>query len=57
VPEYADRGAIPTENPAFFSEMAETEFSERFDDTPLSRPGLAGMRRNWAAAMRSIEPR
>jgi len=57
VPEYQDRGAIDTGNPAFFEEMNDVEFAERFGDTPLERPGLSGMRRNWAAAARSLNPR
>jgi len=57
VPEYQDRGAIDTGNPAFFEEMNDEEFAERFGDTPLERPGLPGMRRNWAAAARSLNPR
>ncbi len=54
-PEYQDRGAIATEDPACFERMSETEFAQRFADTPLERPGLAGMRRNWAAAFHSLE--
>ena len=57
VPEYQDRDAIDTGNPAFFEEMNDVEFAERFGDTPLERPGLSGMRRNWAAAARSLNPR
>jgi epoxyqueuosine reductase len=56
VPEYQDRGTIDTRNPAFFSDMNEEEFAERFGDTPLERPGLSGMRRNWAAAAGSLDP-
>ena len=48
--EYQDREAIPLDDPAFFEAMSATEFTERFGDTPLERPGLSGMRRNWAAA-------
>lgn len=55
--EYQDRGAIDTGDPAFFEEMSESQFVERFGDTPLERPGLSGMRRNWAAAAKSLEPR
>jgi epoxyqueuosine reductase len=32
----------------------EPEFARRFGDTALSRPGLSRMRRNWAAAWRSL---
>ena len=54
-PEYQDREAIASEDPAFFERMDEAEFARRFADTPLERPGLAGMRRNWAAAFHSLE--
>ena len=50
---YADRGAIATGDPGFFDRMSAEEFSARFADTPLERPGLSGMRRNWAAAFQS----
>jgi epoxyqueuosine reductase QueG len=33
--------------------MDEEEFSQRFGDTPLARPGLKGMRRNVEAALAS----
>jgi epoxyqueuosine reductase len=54
-PEYQDREAIATGDPACFDRMDEAEFARRFADTPLERPGLAGMRRNWAAAFHSLE--
>jgi epoxyqueuosine reductase len=57
VAEYLDRGAVDTADPAFFDHLTEDQFAERFGDTPLTRPGLAGMRRNWAAAARSLESR
>jgi len=53
LPAYQDRGAIAVDDPGFFDRMAPEEFSARFGDTPLERPGLAGMRRNWAAGFRS----
>ena len=53
VAAYRDRGAIPTGDPEFFERMTPEEFTARFADTPLERPGLSGMRRNWAAAFRS----
>ena len=57
VAEYRDRGAMDIMDPSFFDAMTEDQFAERFGDTPLERPGLAGMRRNWTAAARSLEPR
>jgi epoxyqueuosine reductase len=56
VPEYQDRGAIAAEDPDFFDRMTEEEFDVRFGDTALERPGLRGMRRNWAAAFRGLQP-
>ncbi|MEO8199329.1 MAG: tRNA epoxyqueuosine(34) reductase QueG, partial [Gemmatimonadota bacterium] len=47
---YADRGELSEAGRQVFEEMSEEEFALRFGDTPLSRPGLAGMRRNWRAA-------
>jgi epoxyqueuosine reductase len=57
VVEYQDRGAVDPDDRSFFDSMTEDQFAERFGDTPLERPGLAGMRRNWLAAARSLEPR
>jgi epoxyqueuosine reductase len=56
VADYRDRGAIATDDPEFFERMTPVEFTARFADTPLERPGLLGMRRNWAAAFRSRAP-
>jgi len=53
VAAYRDRNAIATGDPEFFERMSPEEFRSRFADTPLERPGLSGMRRNWAAAFRS----
>ncbi|MDH4130363.1 MAG: tRNA epoxyqueuosine(34) reductase QueG [Gemmatimonadota bacterium] len=43
-----------TADPSYFAAMSDEEFAARFADTPLARPGLERMRRNWAAAFRSI---
>ena len=53
--EYQDRGAIGLTDTEHFARMSETEFAQRFADTPLERPGLTGMRRNWTAAFQSLE--
>jgi epoxyqueuosine reductase len=53
--EYQDRGALALDDPGFFDRMTEAEFAGRFADTPLERPGLERMRRNWRAAFRSLE--
>lgn len=57
VAAYQDRGAIATDDPEFFDRMTPQEFAARFSDTPLERPGLAGMRRNWSTAFRSRRDR
>jgi epoxyqueuosine reductase len=52
-PAYRDRGDLDPTDPRFFDAMTPEEFARRFHDTPLERPGLAGMRRNWQAAWES----
>jgi epoxyqueuosine reductase len=52
--EYRDRGALDLRDPGFFERMSPSDFDARFGDTPLERPGLAGMRRNWAGASRRL---
>lgn len=42
--------------PTYFEEMTEDEFARSFGDTPLERPGLEGMRRNFRAAFGSACP-
>lgn len=44
------------EDAGYFDRMTPEEFEDRFGDTPLSRPGLERMRRNWAAAWQSRKP-
>jgi epoxyqueuosine reductase len=53
VPDYLPRGDLEQAGPSFFEELSEAEFERRFGDTALTRPGLAGMRRNWRVAFRS----
>lgn len=53
---YQDRGAVDRSDPGFFERMSADEFAERFSDTPLERPGLDRMRRNFANAFRSASP-
>jgi epoxyqueuosine reductase len=50
---YHDRGAVPLDDPLGFERMTAETFDRLFADTPLERPGLAGMRRNWTAAFAS----
>jgi len=47
-PEFAPRPIwAESGNRDFFEHMDEKSFGAQFSDTPLERPGLAGMRRNW----------
>jgi epoxyqueuosine reductase len=50
VPEFHPSAELRGAGRDFFESMTEEEFSDRFGDTPLERPGLAGMRRNFRAA-------
>jgi epoxyqueuosine reductase len=54
VPAFHSRGELDHAGRDFFEKMDEAEFQERFGDTALARPGLANMRRNWAAAWSSL---
>jgi epoxyqueuosine reductase len=54
VPEFRSRTVLPEHDLEMFEAMDEQEFTHRFGDTPLERPGLAGMRRNVRAAMASV---
>lgn len=54
VPEFAWRAAPDRRDPGYFARMETEEFDERFGETPFERPGLEGMRRNWAAAFDSL---
>jgi epoxyqueuosine reductase len=53
VPEFQPRQTFEVVDPDLFEEMTEEDFDRRFADTPLERPGLSGMRRNFRAAYRS----
>jgi epoxyqueuosine reductase len=55
-PEYQARPLPDLADPDYFDRLDEEEFGRRFGDTPLERPGLAGMRRNWRAAWASLGP-
>jgi len=54
VPEFKDRGELRGADEGFFDRMEEVEFQARFGDTPLARPGLERMRRNWRNAWASL---
>ena len=49
-PEYTPRELPDRTDPDYFESMDEAEFQTLFADTPLERPGLARMRRNWKVA-------
>jgi epoxyqueuosine reductase len=49
--EFAARADVRTPDLAALLEMDEEAFARRYGDTPFARPGLAGMRRNAAAAL------
>jgi epoxyqueuosine reductase len=51
VQEFRSRRALAGADPDLFERMDEAEFARRFGDTPLARPGLSGMRRNFRAAL------
>ena len=50
VAEFRPQGRLNGADPGFFERMDDAEFVRRFGGTPLERPGLAGMRRNFRAA-------
>jgi epoxyqueuosine reductase len=54
VPEFRPRGDLASAAPNYFDTMTQEEFDRRFADTPLSRPGLALMRRNWRNAVATL---
>jgi epoxyqueuosine reductase len=53
IPEFRSQHRLVGVGPEFFGEMDDEEFTRRFGDTPLARPGLEGMRRNVEAALAS----
>jgi epoxyqueuosine reductase len=55
VEQFGPREVPGREQPDLFEAMNAAEFDRRFGDTPLARPGLERMRRNWAAAWASLD--
>ena len=51
VEAFRSRQALTGADANFFERMDQEEFDRRFGDTPLERPGLEGMRRNFRAAL------
>jgi epoxyqueuosine reductase len=50
IPEFHSRGRLAGAGADHFEAMEEEEFNLSYGDTPLERPGLSGMRRNFRAA-------
>ncbi len=57
VPELRPRGDLRGADEGYFDRMTEDDFQARFGDTPLARPGLARMRRNWRVAWAALRSR
>jgi epoxyqueuosine reductase len=55
IPEFHPRGDLRGAGEDFFDRMTEEEFQSKFGDTPLARPGLERMRRNWRNAWASLQ--
>jgi epoxyqueuosine reductase len=56
ISEFRPRGRLSGAGSDFFEEMDEDDFASTYGDTPLERPGLAGMRRNFRVAFSSAFP-
>jgi epoxyqueuosine reductase len=54
IPEFSPRGDLAGADETWFDRMTPDQFERAFGDTPLTRPGLERMRRNWHAAWRSL---
>jgi len=54
VPELQPSSLIHPIDARHLLRMSETEFRERFGDTPLARPGYSGMRRNAAIVLGNL---
>jgi len=52
--ELRPRRSLAGVDETFFETMDDDEFRRRYAGTPLERPGLAGMRRNVRAALKSL---
>jgi epoxyqueuosine reductase len=54
IPEFQSSVGLAGAPRDYFESLTEEEFTDRFGDTPLERPGLEGMRRNFRAAFHSM---
>jgi epoxyqueuosine reductase len=52
--EYLARDVPDTTDREYFDRLDQSRFEELFGDTPLARPGLERMRRNWRTAWRGL---
>ena len=50
IQDYAPRPEPDVHDREYFERLTPEDFERLFGDTPLERPGLEGMRRNWKAA-------
>lgn len=57
VAAFEPRPVPDTTDPDYFERLDDDRFQALFADSPLSRPGLAGMRRNWRAGFGGREQR
>lgn len=55
IAEFQPQHRLAAAGPEYFERMDDAEFAERFGETPLARPGLAGMRRNFRAAFAPVQ--
>ena len=53
IPEFRPQGRLMGAASDLFETMEDEDFDSRYGDTPLERPGLQGMRRNFRAAFGS----
>jgi epoxyqueuosine reductase len=53
IPEFQPSIGLTAADRDLFEGMTDEEFTARFEGTPLERPGLEGMRRNFRAAFHS----
>jgi epoxyqueuosine reductase len=54
IPEFRPGVQLAASDRNLFEDMSDEEFAGRFGGTPMERPGLKGMRRNFRAAFRSV---
>lgn len=55
-PELAPRRELSAASPAELARLDDATFARRYGDTPFTRPGATGMRRNAVAVLTNREP-